>query len=116
MAENDLEARVERLETAVTSIKVDLEVIKATMATKSDIANMATKSDIANMATKSDIANMATKSDTANMATKSDLVELRTEIERLKTAIADSRSSIILWVVSAVILSQLLPSLLKYFG
>lgn len=92
MSENDLETRVERLETAVTSIKVDLEVIKATMATKSDIANMATKSDLVEL--------------------KTAIADLRAET---KSAIAESKNSMILWVVSAVILSQLLPSLLTYF-
>lgn len=77
MAENDLETRVERLEADVTSMKVDLGVIKATMATKSDIA------------------------------------ELRAE---LTTAIEKSKTSIILWVVTVVIFSQLLPALLKLFG
>lgn len=76
MAENDLEARVGRLEADVTSIKVDLGVIKATMATKTDIAQLP--------------------------------AELTAVIEKSKT-------SIILWVVSVVILGQLLPSLLKFF-
>jgi carbon monoxide dehydrogenase subunit G len=77
MAENDLETRVERLEADLTSIKVDLGVIKATMATRTDIA------------------------------------ELRAET---KATIAEAKNSIILWVVSVVILAQLLPSLLKSFG
>jgi hypothetical protein len=34
----------------------------------------------------------------------------------VKTGIAEAKTSIILWVVSVVILSQLLPSLLKFFG
>jgi hypothetical protein len=45
----------------------------------------------------------------ANGATKADISET-------KTAIAESRSSIIVWVVSAIFLAQLLPALLKKFG
>jgi hypothetical protein len=44
-----------------------------------------------------------------NGATKADISET-------KAAIAESRSSIIVWVVSAIFLAQLLPALLKKFG
>ena len=46
----------------------------------------------------------------ATGATKSDLAELRGET---KAAIAEAKSSIILWVVSAVFIAQLLPALLQ---
>jgi hypothetical protein len=49
----------------------------------------------------------------ATGATKVDLAELKSE---LKSDIADAKSSIIMWVVSAIFLAQLLPSLLKHFG
>jgi hypothetical protein len=45
----------------------------------------------------------------ATCATKSDLGEL-------KAAVSEVKSSIILWVVIAVILAQILPGLLKKFG
>jgi hypothetical protein len=44
----------------------------------------------------------------ANSATKADIAEL-------KALIAETKSSIIMWVMSAIILGQLLPSLLKLF-
>ncbi|MYN25466.1 hypothetical protein [Duganella levis] len=66
------EARIERLEDDVVSIKVDIAFLKANSATKADIAE-------------------------------------------LKALIAESKSSIIMWVMSAIILGQLLPSLLKLF-
>ena len=66
------EARIERLEDDVVSIKVDIAFLKANSATKADIAE-------------------------------------------LKALIAESKSSLIMWVMSAIILGQLLPSLLKLF-
>jgi hypothetical protein len=33
-----------------------------------------------------------------------------------KTAIAEAKPSIIIWIVSAIFLAQLLPALLKTFG
>lgn len=45
----------------------------------------------------------------ANGATKSDVAET-------KAAISEAKTTIILWVVSAVILSQILPQLLRKFG
>lgn len=44
----------------------------------------------------------------ANSATKTDIAEL-------KALIAETKSSIIIWVMSAIVLGQLLPSLLKLF-
>jgi hypothetical protein len=49
----------------------------------------------------------------ANGATKVDLAELESG---LKSDIADAKSSVIVWVVSAIFLAQILPSLLKHFG
>jgi hypothetical protein len=46
----------------------------------------------------------------ATCATKSDLAELRAET---KAWIAGARTSIIIWVVSAVFLAQVIPSLVK---
>jgi hypothetical protein len=48
-----------------------------------------------------------------NYATKSDLAELKAEI---RVAFAKAKTSIIMWVVSAIFLAQLLPALLKNFG
>ena len=45
--------------------------------------------------------------------TKADIALLRGET---KAAIADAKNSIIMWVVSAILLAQLLPSILKKFG
>ncbi|AXV95673.1 hypothetical protein SNK19_21125 [Ralstonia pseudosolanacearum] len=45
----------------------------------------------------------------SNYATKSD-------IESTKAAIAEAKTTIILWVVSAIFLAQLLPTFLKKLG
>ena len=68
-----MEKRIEKLETELAAIKLDLGILKATCATKSDLAE-------------------------------------------LKAAVSEVKSSIILWVVTAVILAQILPGLLKKFG
>ena len=49
----------------------------------------------------------------SNYATKEDVAALRGE---MKAAVAEAKNSIILWVVSAFILAQLLPMLLKKLG
>ena len=36
--------------------------------------------------------------------------------DSVKAAIAEAKNSIIMWVVSAILLAQLLPALLKKFG
>ena len=61
-----MEAGVEKLEDRLAAIELDLGILKATSATKSDLA--------------------------------------------------EAKTTIILWVVSAVILAQILPGLLKKFG
>jgi len=66
------EARIQRLEEDVASIKIDIAFLKANSATKADIAE-------------------------------------------LKALIAETKSSIIMWMVTVIVLGQLLPSLLKLF-
>lgn len=45
----------------------------------------------------------------SNYATKADIAEVR-------GSICDAKNSIITWVVSAILLAQVLPELLKRFG
>lgn len=64
----------------------------------------------------------------ANGATKTDIAELKAELRtefrssiaelrsEMKSAISEAKSSIVLWVVSAVVLAQLLPWLLNRLG
>ena len=87
-----MEARVARLENNLAAIVIDVAVIKANGATRPDIADL-------RAATKSDIADL-------REATK-------TELAALKTAIAEAKTSIVIWVVGAVFIAQLLPSLLN---
>lgn len=61
-----MEKRIEKLESRLAAIELDLGILKATCATKADLA--------------------------------------------------EAKTSIILWVVSAVVLAQILPGLLKQFG
>lgn len=49
----------------------------------------------------------------SNYATKEDVAAARGD---MKAAIAEAKNSIIMWVVSAILLAQLLPPLLKKLG
>ena len=129
--DGDMEKRVAKIEADLTAIKIDIALIVANGATKTDMAELscATKADIAELrnATKADIAALqagtkadiaalqaATKADIAALqaATKADIAELRAAN---KAEIAEAKTAIILWVVGAIFISQLLPSLLKLF-
>lgn len=68
-----MEKRVEKLEAELAAIKLDIGIIKANGATKSDIAE-------------------------------------------LRATVSEAKTTIILWVATAVILAQILPGLLKNFG
>ena len=140
--DGDMELRIENLETGVSAIRLDIEIIKATGATKSDLSELkaATKQDIVELRaeTKQDIAELrvATKQDIAELrtATKQDIAELKvateaqfaearaaTKVEiaelraELKALISEAKTSIIMWVTSAIFLAQLLPALLQHF-
>lgn len=71
--DGQMEKRIEKLETELAAIKLDVGIIKATGATKTDIAE-------------------------------------------LRATMSEVKSGIILWVVTAVVLAQILPVLLKKFG
>ena len=49
----------------------------------------------------------------SNYSTKEDLAALRGD---MKAAVAEAKNTIIMWVVSAVLLAQVLPALLKKLG
>jgi hypothetical protein len=57
---------------------------------------------------------------TANGATKADIAELKAAIAGVKgeltSAIAQAKTSVTLWVVSAIFLAQVLPTLLSKLG
>lgn len=114
-----MEERVSHLEAAMHGLQTDVAVIKSNYATKHDVAELRAE-------LKSDIALLRTELKT----------ELRTEIGMLRGemllgfgaiqgrfgilegAIHKSETSTIRWVVSAVVLTQLipaLPALLKAF-
>ena len=56
----------------------------------------------------------------ANGSTKSDIAELKGMFGELRAStkadIADAKTAIILWVVGAIFIAQLLPSILKMFA
>ncbi|USX18210.1 CCDC90 family protein [Oxalobacteraceae bacterium OTU3REALA1] len=118
--DGDMEKRVEKIEADIIAIKIDIALIVANGATKTDMAALsyATKADIAELrsATKADIAELrvSTKADIAELraSTRADIAELRAST---KAEIAEAKTAIILWVVGAIFISQLLPSLLKLF-
>lgn len=56
---------------------------------------------------------IAEKTDTRLHAIEKDLAVMRAET---KAQIAEAKNSIIMWVVSAILLAQLLPALLKKLG
>jgi hypothetical protein len=50
-----------------------------------------------------------------NCATKDDILDLKLRIAEFEGKLAETKASIIQWVVTAVFLAQLLPALLKLF-
>ncbi len=94
----DIETRVSKLEKLAEKTAERLTHIER------DIAVM--KAQSAHYSTKEDFAALRGE-------TKADIALLRGET---KAAIADAKNSIIMWVVSAILLAQLLPSILKKFG
>jgi hypothetical protein len=72
--DHPMEARNEKMEQDVAAMKIDLAVIKATCATRTDLAELASS---------------------------------------VKSTIAETRSALVLWIVSVVFLGQLLPGLIR---
>lgn len=90
--DGDMLKRIEKLESDVAAIKIDVAVIKANGATKSDLA---------------DLRGALTK----------DFTEVKGSFGELRAAaradIADAKTAIILWVVGAIFVAQILPAILK---
>ena len=126
-----LGVRVEKLEAQLTSISTDVAVIKANGATKTDMAELksTTQTDMAELksATQADIAELKseTRADIAELrsSTKADIAELRSstkaDIAELKSSmkadLAEAKTAIIMWVVGAIFLAQLLPTVVRIF-
>ena len=96
--DGDMEKRVEKIEADLTAIKIDVALIVANGATKTDMAELS-------YATKAEIAEL-------RALTKADIAESRAAT---KAEIAEAKTAIILWVVGAIFISQLLPSVIKLF-
>lgn len=90
-----MEQRVTKLESEMATIKLDLGILKATVATKTDLAEAIAK-------VNADIADVK--------------AETKAAIAETKTAIAEAKNAIIVWVVGSVFLAQLLPGLLRKLG
>lgn len=84
-----MEQRVTKLEFEMEAIKLDLGILKATVATKTDLAEAIAK---------------------VNADTRSSIAEVKADT---KAAIAEAKNAIIVWVVGSVFLAQLLPGLLR---
>jgi len=83
-----MEQRVTKLEFEMEAIKLDLGILKATVATKADLAEVKAE-------------------------TKAAVAEVKADT---KAAIAEAKNAIIVWVVGSVFLAQLLPGLLRKLG
>ncbi|MPQ57583.1 hypothetical protein [Duganella sp. FT27W] len=83
-----MEHRVTKLESEMEAIKLDLGILKATVATKADLAEVKAE-------------------------TKAAVAEVKADT---KAAIAEAKNAIIVWVVGSVFLAQLLPGLLRKLG
>ncbi|WP_154819783.1 hypothetical protein SR858_10065 [Duganella zoogloeoides] len=81
-----------KLEFEMEAIKLDLGILKATVATKTDLAEAIAK---------------------VNADTRSSIAEVKAET---KAGIAEAKNTIIVWVVGSVFLAQLLPGLLRKLG
>jgi formate hydrogenlyase subunit 4 len=95
MAEMDTEARLSKVEADIAAIKFDVALIKATGATKVDLAEAKTELHSAIGAAKT---------------------ELEGKIGETNTKIEAAKTSVIMWVVTAIFLAQLLPALLRFLG
>ena len=94
-----MEDRVAKLESEMAAIKLDLGILKATVATKADLAEVKAE-------TKAAVAEVKAESKAAVAEVKADT----------KAAIAEAKNAIIVWVVGSVFLAQLLPGLLRKLG
>jgi len=83
-----MEHRVTKLESEMEAIKLDLGILKATVATKADLAEVRAEA-------------------------KAAVADVKAET---KAAIAEAKNAIIVWVVGSVFLAQLLPGLLRKLG
>ncbi len=112
--DGSMEQRLDKLEIGLAAMQLDVEIIKRTMATKEDVA-------VLKGSVKADIADLKAET-TANIAglkaeTKADIAELKADMKvkmaELEAKISEAKSSVIMWVTTAIFLAQLLPPLIK---
>ncbi|NHZ81661.1 hypothetical protein F2P44_20615 [Massilia sp. CCM 8695] len=96
----DMEERVARLETDITAIKIDVAVIKANGATKSDVAELRAELQTE---MRSGFAGIR-----AEM--RAEIAGVRSEI---RSAVSEAKSSIIMWVAGLVFMAQLIPAAVR---
>jgi hypothetical protein len=95
------ETRIEKLEADEAGQTADLALIKANYATKDDITELKI---------------MFTQLENRFSETRTELkADMKIHSAETRAQIAEAKSSIIMWTVSAIFLAQLLPSLLKLF-
>ncbi|KRC20184.1 hypothetical protein ASE28_28250 [Acidovorax sp. Root219] len=109
-----MEARVAKLEALAEKTGERLAAIeKDTALIKAKLDHVALKEDVA--LTKARLEQLISKEDLALLKAKVDQLASKEDLALTKASISDAKTSIVMWVVSAIFLVQLLPVLVKRF-
>lgn len=111
----NMRGRVRKLEEDVAGIRIDIAVIKSNYVTKQDLGVFRDELKGENSALRAELKgdNRALREELKgdNSTLKEEINELKIAISDTRTSISDAKNSTILWVVSAVIFAQIIPTL-----